>query len=216
MLGIAEGLSYLTLSLGAVVLTLQVGNPVANLLHYLLLLVLAADVQHVCLDVQYLGKHLLSGGALVLSAYLLPCSLNGSCIPLVWCKKHILETCFCVQVKNYGYIPSVLPDSKCYGDPGPKSPKEVTKALSEIFSTSEAPRLSASSASDSAYTSAEAPFARAIARGVALDLADGSTDSVSASPAGMIRLGAAGISGTAATEVPKVVHQPTPVPKQGA
>ena len=90
MLGIAEGLSYLTLSLGAVVLTLQVGNPVANLLDQLLMLVLAVDVQHGRLDVKYLGKHLLSGGALELSAYLPPCSLNGSCIPLV-CKKHISQ-----------------------------------------------------------------------------------------------------------------------------
>lgn len=211
MLGIAEGLSYLTLSLGAVVLTLQVGNPVANLPNQLLMLVLATDT-----NTSPLGKHLLSGGVLVLSAHLPPCSLDGSCNFLVCRNKHFSEICFHVQVKNYGYIPSALPDSKCYGDPGPKSPKEVTKALSEIFSTSEAPRLSASSASNSAYSSAGAPLARAFARDAALELTGGSTDSVSGSPAGMGSMDAAGISGTAATEVPKVVHQPKPVPKQGA
>ena len=133
----------------------------------------------------------------------------------------------CAQVKNYGYIPSALPDSKCYGDSGPKSPSDVTKALSDIFTTSEAPELAASSAADPAYSSAdmssrsdapaqpaEPPAAPSAARVASIDLAGGSAEPRE-SPMGM-GLGRSGTAGTSATEVPQVVHQPTPVPRQGA
>lgn len=126
----------------------------------------------------------------------------------------------CAQVKNYGYIPSALPDSKCYGDSGPKSPSDVTKALADIFTTSEAPEVAASSASDPASssadkssqsdTAAEPPSPPTSARAAVLDLTDGRAEpDVSPVGTGSGRLGAAG---TPATEV----HQPTPVPKQGA
>ncbi len=135
-----------------------------------------------------------------------------------------MRVCSRVQVKNYGYIPSALPDSKCYGDSGPKSPSDVTKALADIFSTSEAPELSASSASDPAASSAdlssraeapaEPPAAPSVARDAAIDR-EREGDEPGVSPVGM-GMGRSGAAGTSASEVPQVVHQPTPVPKQGA
>ncbi len=46
------------------------------------------------------------------------------------------------QVKNYGYVPSALPDAKCFGDEGPKSPSDITRSLADAFASKEAPRLS--------------------------------------------------------------------------
>lgn len=59
------------------------------------------------------------------------------------------------QVKNYGYIPSALPDAKCFGDEGSKSPSDITKALSDAFASNavdapllnDSPGLSSSSSS---------------------------------------------------------------------
>ncbi len=123
------------------------------------------------------------------------------------------------QVKTYGYIPSALPDSKCYGGSGARSPSDVTKALANVFSTSEAPQLSGQAAATSPSSSAARP-------GVPGSLIGNSfrpSPSYVADTAEALQ-GVAGISaaveprsGTAATEAgPKVVHQPTPVPKQGA
>ena len=124
-----------------------------------------------------------------------------------------------IQVKNYGYIPSALPDSKCYGDSGPKSASDVTKALADIFTTSEAPELAASSASDPASssadmssdadTTAEPPAPSTSARPAVLDLTDRSAEP-SESPVGSgLSAGGFGVAGTSVTEVPQVVHQPT-------
>ena len=118
-----------------------------------------------------------------------------------------------LQLKNYGYIPSALPDSKCYGDAGPKTPSDITKALADVFTTSEAPALtspptapSASSADSSAATSLQGTFYRpSIA-----DTAEAGTGAIS----GMA--GSMGSTGGAETEAPQVVHQPTPVPEQSA
>ena len=123
-----------------------------------------------------------------------------------------------LQVKNYGYIPSALPDSKCYGDAGPKSPSDITKALADVFTTSEAPALttplaapSASSADSSAAMSLQGTPFRA-SPSVA-DTAEAGNDARSGA-AGWA--GSMGSTGGAVTEAPQVVHQPTPVPEQGA
>lgn len=41
-------------------------------------------------------------------------------------------------------MPSALPDAKCFGDSGPKSPSDITKALADAFASisREAPPLS--------------------------------------------------------------------------
>ena len=127
-----------------------------------------------------------------------------------------------LQVRNYGYIPSALPDSRCYGGSGPKSPSDVTKALSDVFSTSEAPQLSGRAAATSSSSSADSSAAPGSSIGnsfrpsppYAADTAEALPDVARISAVAEARSGAAG---TAATEAgPKVVHQPTPVPKQGA
>lgn len=55
---------------------------------------------------------------------------------LIQCRR-LGESCNIVwqtaQVKNYGYIPSPLPDAKCYGDQAPKSVSDITKALADVF-----------------------------------------------------------------------------------
>ncbi|CAL8471460.1 g11002 [Coccomyxa elongata] len=49
-----------------------------------------------------------------------------------------------LQVKNYGYVPSALPDARCFGDSGPKSHSDITKALADAFASAsrDAPPLS--------------------------------------------------------------------------
>ena len=41
-------------------------------------------------------------------------------------------------MKNYGYVPSALPDAKCYGDAAPKSPADITRALADAFASAQA------------------------------------------------------------------------------
>lgn len=36
-------------------------------------------------------------------------------------------------MKNYGYIPSALPDEKCFGEP--QSPAQITRALADAFAS---------------------------------------------------------------------------------
>ncbi|BDA46843.1 probable glucoamylase at N-terminal half [Coccomyxa sp. Obi] len=90
-----------------------------------------------------------------------------------------------LQVKNYGYVPSALPDARCFGDEGPKSPSDITKALADAFASAsrDAPPLSdslqdagtsgrpaASSVADSAASSSRAAASEASAQGTSVPL----------------------------------------------
>jgi hypothetical protein len=75
------------------------------------------------------------------------------------------------QVKNYGYVPSALPDAKCFGGDGPKSPSDITRSLADAFASAseDAPPLSGSlqaaarSGQDSSFGDAAASSSRAAA-----------------------------------------------------
>ena len=120
-----------------------------------------------------------------------------------------------LQIKNYGYIPSALPDSKCYGDAGPKSPSDITKALADVFTTSEAPALTGSPAAPST-SSADSSAATSL-QGTSYRPSPSIADTAEAGTGAMLGMaGSMGSTGSAVTEAPQVVHQPTPVPEQGA
>lgn len=124
----------------------------------------------------------------------------------------MLTVAWSLQVKNYGYIPSALPDSKCYGDSGPKSPSDITKALADVFTTSEAPALIGAPATSST-SSADSSAAMSL-QGNSYRPSPSIADTAEAGPSATF--GVMRSMGNAVTEAPKVVHQPTPVPEQGA
>ena len=120
-----------------------------------------------------------------------------------------------LQVKNYGYFPSALPDSKCYGDAGPKSPSDITKALADVFTTSEAPALTSSPAVPST-SSADSSAAMSL-QGTSYRPSPIVADTAEAGTGAILDMaGSVGSMGGAETQAPQVVHQPTPVPEQGA
>ena len=119
LLGAAEGLSYLSLAAGAVVLVLQVRHIIGSLPNSLArqeaspltrthFVVISHPVVVVCVGT---AKHCLHKS---------PKLFAGAALQ---------------QVKNYGYVPSALPDAKCFGDSGPKSPSDITKALADAFAS---------------------------------------------------------------------------------
>ena len=120
-----------------------------------------------------------------------------------------------LQIKNYGYIPSALPDSKCYGDTGPKSPSDITKALADVFTTSEAPALTTSPAAPSA-SSADSSAAMSL-QGTSYRPSPSVADTAEAGNGDKVGMAGSLVSTSGAeTEAPQVVHQPTPVPEQSA
>lgn len=109
--------------------------------------------------------------------------------------RFILKSTFLLllqQVKNYGYVPSALPDARCFGDSGPKSPSDITKALADAL---------ASASRDAPPLSNSLQDARTSGRPAASSVADSAASS----------------SGTAASEAGAQVlpQPPSAVPHQG-
>lgn len=117
-------------------------------------------------------------------------------------------------MRNYGYIPSALPDSRCYSDSGLNSPSDITKALSEIFTTSEGPQLADAPASSADNSPARSSQSDSYAPSPS-HVADTAEALDAQAPKGDDALNLAG-PGAVAEQAPKVVLQPTPVPQQGA
>jgi hypothetical protein len=105
------------------------------------------------------------------------------------------------QVKNYGYVPSALPDARCFGEQAPQSASDITKALADVFARApaEAPAVVEVAAAAASPSPLEPAAARA-GQGPQTSFVAASTDAATASP------GAAGSAG-AADRAQVVPHQ---------